>query len=755
MYRSYASLLAFLFLGLVVSAQYPQNCFPFCHGVASGDALEDRVILWTRVSPQGNPAAVDVNWTIATDADMANVVTNGTFTTDASRDYTVKVDATGLTENTWYFYQFEAFGETSEIGRTQTIPSSLTSVSDFCFALASCANYEGGYFNAYGEIAKRNDLDAVFHVGDYFYEYGSGTYGSEGSRSHAPIIEVTTLDLYRARHANYKLDPDLQAAHRQYPWYMSWDDHETANNAWAGGAENHDATTEGTWEDRLDAALQAYYEWNPVRDIDLSAGIPAYRTINVGDLAKFYILETRLEARSEQVELPNVDQLYLDPATYLSDINNLTAIYTANQAAVDPNRTMLGNDQKNWLTAEMSSSSATWNVIVQQTVMAGLPIVDLTAPNPALGGASLADFFASQTGGLDIGSYVPLSYDNWDGYQADRFWLYGTMAALNVSNPVVLTGDIHSSYANTLLTDPTTFETIGAEFVTTQIAGNLRSYGVSDDSVKTLIPYIGHFRQLNNGFTVIGLNANQAQADYYNIVSTQGPGPEWNLPVGFTGIEDRVNYTLELDTSMVSLSDNYREFLEGVLMVDTIPRGVSGGVPPLACPTNPVPLADDSDNACGVDGTVVRAYNYAYFPADLTIGLGETVVWENENGTHNVDATNDVLNAGTYSNPENFVLAPVSANGSTACLGSYTFTVPGVYQYNCSVGDHAHYGMAGTITVGTGGCTDLSADNYDSTADFDDGTCSTNACVADLNEDGTVGAADMLLLLAGFGSDCE
>lgn len=566
--------------------------FPFYHGVASGDALEDRVILWTRVS--GVSSETEVTYIVATDPEMTNVVMTGSFNTDENRDYTVKVDAVGLDADTWYYYQFDALDKSSPIGRTKTLPTELDSPEDFRFALASCANYEGGYFNSYRVLAERNDLDAVFFVGDYIYEYGQGTYGAENDRQHLPENEILSLEEYRARHSHYKLDIDLAAAHRQYPWYMSWDDHETANNSYATGAENHDPASEGDWYARRDAALQAYYEWNPVRDIEWTEDeVPSYRTVQVGDLATFYILETRLSDRAQEVPLPNVELLYSDPAAYLSDLANLQGIYNSNSASLNPERSMLGDEQKAWLQAEMASSGARWNVVVNQTVMASLPIADLTAPNEALGGSSIADVFFAQTG-LDIGQAVFLSYDNWDGFAADRAWLYGVMNALELSNPLVLTGDIHSSWANTLVDFLNPTETVGVEFVTTQVAGNVRSFGMPNDSVEALVPWVEYFNQVSNGFTVIDLNSSRAQADYVAIQSTLGNLVAWNNPDGNTGIEDRVNFTAIVDDSYLSYDDDYRQLVAAQLGVDTLPRAVFSAPSVLAESLNDAPLATDA-----------------------------------------------------------------------------------------------------------------------------------------------------------------
>jgi alkaline phosphatase D len=225
-----------------------EELFPFYHGVASGDPLEDRVIIWTRVTPVEAKDNVEVAWRMATDTGMVNIVAEGVFDTNLGRDFTVKVDVENLNPGTWYYYDFMALDNYSLRGRTRTLPSG--DVDHLRFAVASCSNYEHGYFNAYKHIAFRNDLQAVLHLGDYQYEYQVGGYSAfiEG-RQNEPANETITLEDYRIRHSHYKLDEDLRAAHQQYPWFTVWDDHEFANNAWVGGAENHDAG-EGLWSDR-------------------------------------------------------------------------------------------------------------------------------------------------------------------------------------------------------------------------------------------------------------------------------------------------------------------------------------------------------------------------------------------------------------------------------------------------------------------------------------------------------------------------
>ena len=232
----------------------------FVHGVASGDPLPDALIIWTRVSTATGPT--EVLWEVSAD-DFATIAKSGSFTTDESRDYTVKVDVTGLTAGTAYRYRFTALGETSTVGRARTPPAGAMDAARF--AVVSCSSYAHGYFHAYRAVAGE-ELDAVIHLGDYIYEYGDGEYGDV--RTYQPPHEIISLADYRTRYGYYRKDPDLQAVHRQHPFIAVWDDHESANNAWAEGAENHTTGIEGSWADRKAAAARAYAEWMPIREND-------------------------------------------------------------------------------------------------------------------------------------------------------------------------------------------------------------------------------------------------------------------------------------------------------------------------------------------------------------------------------------------------------------------------------------------------------------------------------------------------------
>lgn len=380
---------------------------PFFHGVASGDPLADRVIIWTRVTPDTlETAAVDVNWRVATDVNLMNVVATGTFTTDASRDYTVKVDVTGLSSGTTYYYGFIANGVASLTGKTKTTPTG-DAVDHLKFGVVSCSNYQAGYFNAYGRLAARTDLDAIIHLGDYIYEYANFVYGSDSiwqDRTVMPPTEIVELNDYYSRYSTYRLDTNLIRLHQQHPMIAVWDDHESANDSYLDGAENHDPATQGDWEARKSAAKKAYFEWMPIRENDDAS---VYRAIEYGDLMELILLDTRLEGREEQINDVT------DPALYAED------------------RTILGETQKSWFFDQLSTSTAKWKVIGQQVIFAEFNVgwAALSDPNTS--------FSATESIFLDI----------WDGYPAERQQIISYLDDNNIDNVVLLTGDFHSTFA--------------------------------------------------------------------------------------------------------------------------------------------------------------------------------------------------------------------------------------------------------------------------------------------------------------------
>jgi len=452
----------------------------FQHGVASGDPLQDRVILWTRVTPQNPSAIVAVRFEVATDPAFTQTVARGVTRTDASRDFTVKVDPARLRPNTTYYYRFSTENETSPIGRTRTLPAGAT--QRLRIAVASCSNHAAGYFNAYRRIAERADLDLVVHLGDYLYEYAPNVYGSV--RTPEPPNEMVTLSDYRLRHAQYKRDADSQAMHRQHPVVCIWDDHEITNDAWVGGAENHTEGAEGTWPERVAVGLQAYYEWMPVRlpDVRPASNDPRrnQRAFRIGDLVELVMLEERLSARSQQLV-----------ATVPTPFGN--GFVQAGEF-LNPARTLLGAEQEAWLATRLRQSPARWKFIGQGVMFAQLK----------LQGAPLA-----------AGGGVFVNTDQWDGYQPARDRVYEMVKGGNgqpaVDNVVVLTGDIHSSWAADLTQDPNNPNTASGgyspatgegsravEFVGTSIT----SPGLNDPSGNTA----ALLRSVNPHFKYIDLN---------------------------------------------------------------------------------------------------------------------------------------------------------------------------------------------------------------------------------------------------------
>ena len=489
---------------LVVDATPPV----FQHGVASGDPLADRVILWTRVTPVGPKPVVPVNVVVATDPGLRNIVQRAASITSAARDFTVKIDLLGLRPNTTYYYQFTAGGSSSPVGRTKTLP--VGPVDRLRLAVVSCSNHAYGYFNAYGRIAARADLDLVVHLGDYLYEYGANAYGS--ARTPEPATEMVTLADYRARHAQYKRDADAQAMHRQHPFVAIWDDHEITNDTWAGGAQNHTEATEGLFAQRVAVGLQAYYEWMPVRVGGQGANAADLRQnqrgFRYGDLVELLMLEERLSARSKQLG-PNV-------ATPLG------AGFTQTGAYADPARTLLGSAQEAWLADRLRSTPARWKLLGQGVMFAQLKGV--AAANAAGGGAFL-------------------NSDQWDGYQPARNRLYdvikGDATHARVDNVVVLTGDIHSSWVADLTQDPNNPDLASGgynrvtgegsqavEFVGTSVS----SPGIDSDTSGQTAGYLRslnpHFKFINlhrRGYMLLDVTAQRAVCEFWYVDTVASP----------------------------------------------------------------------------------------------------------------------------------------------------------------------------------------------------------------------------------------
>lgn len=432
--------LSSLTLGALALRGYPVNAAAqayFTHGVASGDPLQDRVILWTRVLPgSGLAEQIAVQWQVANDEEFAQVVAQGVSNTGPERDYTVKVDASGLQAGTDYFYRFIAQGERSSTGHTRTLPD--LGVQAIQLAVLSCSNYPQGFFNVYRAVAER-DYDVVVHLGDYIYEYGLGGYANPlmagKGREVRPEHEIISLEDYRMRYGLYRSDVDLQAVHQAHPFICVWDDHEITNNTWQTGAENHN-DGEGDFADRRRAAIQAFYEWLPIRESSSVEKGVIYRSFDFGDLASLIMLDTRLVGRDEQ-------------------LSHAMGIDTLRSELAKEQRTIMGSVQERWLENELQKSKAggiQWQVIGQQLLMGKLfpPQFEDEVFEPAQREGILSGRYGMlRTRGRQG---LPLNLDAWDGYPANRKRVLNAIRN-HANNVVVLAGDSHSSWAFDLSDD--------------------------------------------------------------------------------------------------------------------------------------------------------------------------------------------------------------------------------------------------------------------------------------------------------------
>ncbi|WP_370418788.1 alkaline phosphatase [Streptomyces sp. QH1-20] len=476
----------------------------FLHGVASGDPLPDGVLLWTRVTPapeavpgSGLGPDVEVRWEVAEDAAFARVVAHGTATATTATDHTVKADVRGLRPATDYHFRFTTGDAVSPAARTRTAPAHSSATTGVRFGVVSCANWEAGHFSAYRHLAGRRDLDAVLHLGDYIYEYGTGTYPAAKYtvRPHSPAHEIVSLADYRVRHGRYKTDPDLQALHRAHPTVAIWDDHEFANDAWSGGAENHTPGAEGDWAARMAAAKQAYFEWMPVRP---SVEGTTYRRLRFGKLADLHLMDLR-SFRSQQTKGGGVD---------------------------DPERTITGRAQLDWLKAGLASSDTTWRLVGNSVMIS--PVAFGALPAHLL--EPLAKLLGLPTGGLTI------STDQWDGYTDDRRELLAHLADRAIRNTVFLTGDIHMAWANdvprTAATYPLT-PSVATEFVVTSVTSDniddllhVPPHTVSLAAATAIKAANRHVKWLDmdsHGYGVLDITAEHAQMDYYVLSDKKDP----------------------------------------------------------------------------------------------------------------------------------------------------------------------------------------------------------------------------------------
>ena len=475
---------------------------PFALGVASGDPDHRGFVIWTRLAPRptepggGMPQSnVPVGWQVAEDDAMRKVVASGTTLTTPSLAHSVHVELDGLKPDRWYWYRFWTGDEESPVGRTRTLPAPNAMPKSVRFAVTSCQNFEQGLFTAYQQMAA-DDPDLVFHLGDYIYEYEAGRGGKV--RTHIGK-EIRSLDDYRVRLSQYRADPLLHGMHAKCPWFVTWDDHEVDNNYANDISEEKDVDPADLLIRRANA-YQAYYEMMPLRRRSLPNGpdLQLYRRAPYGRLADLMVLDTR-QYRSDQ---PNDDRK--------SPLND---------AALDRSSTMLGRKQHAWLCSKLISSQATWNVLAQQVMMGmvGFPTDD----EPVL------------------------SMDQWPGYAAERMALVRFMAERNVSNPVVLTGDIHSNWANELRIDDRddSQDPVATEFVTTSLSsgGNGVDRPNGLDELMAANPCI-RFHNRERGYIRCTVTPDQWRSDYVVVEDVLQPGGK---------ILDRASFVVEAGSPKV------------------------------------------------------------------------------------------------------------------------------------------------------------------------------------------------------------
>ncbi|MDO5690997.1 MAG: alkaline phosphatase D family protein [Pseudomonadota bacterium] len=448
-----------------------RGAYPFQHGVASGDPWPTQVILWTRITAPGLAVdSIPVGVRVARDPAMSQLVLQTTGYAHALNDFTFKIDALLPQPDTAYYYQFEALGHRSDIGRTRTAPAADAALPQARFAVVSCSNYGFGYFNAYRNIAARADLDAVLHLGDYIYEHAQGFYADPALARQRPIDpphELVTLSDYRRRYACYRLDPDLRECHRQHPFICVWDDHEITNDANKDGAISHPAWL-GDYTTRKLAAVRAYHEWMPIRAVQPDNLLRIYRTLRYGKLLSLQMLDTRLIGRDQQ---------------------DLTRRW-------DGRRQILGAAQESWLYAQWTESrqqGVQWSLMGQQVMFSPL---------------------------LGMGPYSEA--DSWNGYSVQRDRLLDFIQNQRIDNVVVLTGDYHSSFAFDVCKQPhlvwvydprSGAGSVAVEFLTPAIT----SPGSNNTALKGLNPHLKFYDGTQRGYVVLDVTPQRCQGDFFFV----------------------------------------------------------------------------------------------------------------------------------------------------------------------------------------------------------------------------------------------
>ena len=504
-------------VGAPLSARLNSGASGFTHGIASGEPGPDRVLLWTRYAATQDTR---LDFQVSDSIDFATAASGGSVTASADNDWCCKAWAEGLEPGRWYYYRFIApDGSHSDIGRTRTLPDGKTDT--FRMAVFSCSNIGFGWFNAYAHAAADGEFDCALHLGDYFYEYGPGTYPSNAEaqpgRMLFPASETVALSDYRLRYATYRADADLRRLHQLYPMISGWDDHESSNDSWEGGAQNHQPDTEGEWSVRKAAAARAYREWMPVSDEPWAA-------YEVGDLATLFRLETRLTARAEQFSIGKILAGKTSPEDAMAA---LVAFRDGDYRGAD--RELLGMRQQGWLADGLKRSASAgkpWQVLVQQVLMGRLAsATSLTDNLPA----DLPDFVRQRilAGAMASRAELPLNMDAWDGYPAARGRVFEAALAAN-ANLVSLAGDTHNAWAFDLDHGG---EKVGVEFGGQSVTSpGFETYLTHLDPRDVERAIVAHNRQLkwmdgsHRGYMAVELTPGSASSEYRFLSSVREKG---------------------------------------------------------------------------------------------------------------------------------------------------------------------------------------------------------------------------------------
>lgn len=442
---------------------------PFYHGVASGDPSQSSLLIWTKLTLDKSISQVQVEWELASDDEFTNIQQKGLTKVDASTDFVVKIEVSHLKEGSKYFYRFKYNDIYSIIGEGKTLPENPDNIQ---VAFGSCSNYEYGFFNAYRLMAEDPDIDLFVHLGDYIYEYATGGYGDTSmNRINVPAHEIVSLYDYRTRYSLYRLDPDLRLAHQKKTFITTWDDHETANNSYDGGAQNHQDSTEGDWWDRKNAATQAYFEWLPIKDNKENR---LYRSFDLGGLLNLIILDTRIEGRTLQVDS-------MEAVNYM-----------------DSKRSILGKEQHEWLKEELLKDN-TWKVLGNQVPIGPMFFPDSVAKRKYM--------------------------DGWDGYPVERK-KFLSFVKDSVENMIVVTGDYHRSFAfeNDITGTADTLDNTSLEFVVTSISSPNDDEYYSDDLVKLYTdrryannPHLKYNDNVKHGYFVLDISKDKVVAKFIYV----------------------------------------------------------------------------------------------------------------------------------------------------------------------------------------------------------------------------------------------